>query len=170
MRPDEYHDSIYEIDFALLHQKGIKYLLIDIDNTLVEHNGISVTTRLRDWFKRLIEDGFSICIVSNNKHLRVSKFSGEFTVPFVALAGKPRKSAFRKALALLGAEKHNTAVIGDQIFTDVLGGNRAGLYTLLVVPVGKHELKSTQFARMIERRLLTFFGLRGADGNRTRAL
>ena len=159
LHPDAFCESIYHIDTKALSDRGITNLLIDIDNTLVEWNGREVPERLIEWIDGLLEKGFSICALSNNQHFRVSKFAGSLGLPFVALAGKPRVGPYRKAMRLIGAGKNNTAVIGDQIFTDVFGGNRAGLHTILVSPIGRDGLWWTRQVRKIESRFLAGVGV-----------
>lgn len=160
-RPDEYLASIFYIDLDQMKQKGIKGLIIDIDNTLVEWGEKTADRRLLDWFQLLEEKGFRACILSNNTKDRVVTFTERIRVPAVYRAGKPRKRAFGRAMKMMGTCSSNTAVIGDQILTDIFGGNRMGLYTILVVPVGSREFITTKIMRRIERRILKALLCRG---------
>lgn len=96
-----------------------------------------------------------ICIVSNTRYPgRLRRLAEKLQVPFVKGRLKPRKSAFRPALELLGVAPERAAVIGDQIFTDILGGNRLGLYTILVRPLSRREFFGTKISRIFERMIL----------------
>jgi len=154
LTPVEYHQSIYEIDFERLRARGIRGLIFDLDNTLVEWQGMTPGGDLAAFLERIRRLGFEVCIVSNNHPERVEGFSLKFGIPSIGNAGKPRRRAFRAALELLGTSVHQTAVIGDQVFTDILGGNRLGLYTILVVPINKREFIGTRLVRRLERWVL----------------
>lgn len=150
VKPDYYHTSVYDIDLGLLKDKGIKNLLVDLDNTLVPWGEDVVDSKLMEWLDSLSEKGFNVCVLSNNKEERAAGLCGVFGIPYVAFAKKPLKKAFRNGLAKLGARKNETAVIGDQMFTDILGGNLSGLSTILVVPLSKKEFWGTKIARFAE--------------------
>ncbi|WP_425448625.1 YqeG family HAD IIIA-type phosphatase [Dethiothermospora halolimnae] len=152
--PDLYVDSIFQIDFDNLKEKGIKSLIIDIDNTLVAWDKESAPDSVIKWFDKIKKMGFNICLVSNNTEDRVVKFNENLSLYAVHRATKPRKKPFLDALSYLKTTVKETAMIGDQIFTDVLGGNRVGLYTILVVPIAGKEFIWTKFIRNIERLVL----------------
>jgi HAD superfamily phosphatase (TIGR01668 family) len=99
--------------------------------------------------------------VSNNSGPRVSEFASKVGIPFIPKASKPRRKGFREAMAMLGVAPEKTVVIGDQIFTDVLGGNRSGAHTILVVPIDPREFFLTQIVRKVERRVLRYFHRKG---------
>ena len=101
-----------------------------------------------------------MCLVSNNKKDRVSNFGRILGVPALSKARKPRRRAFREAMRIMNTRPETTAVIGDQIFTDVLGGNRLGLYTILVVPLSKQEFIGTRCMRHLERVVLKILARR----------
>lgn len=149
--PDMYVPSIYYIDFHELRRRGIKSFIIDLDNTLVEATCAEATPRLMNWLEEIQELGFQVIIVSNNSKARVTQFCHPLNVPFIYTAKKPLSSAFRKALEQLGTQKHETVVVGDQLLTDVLGGNRMGLFTILVVPMSSEEGFFTRINRRMER-------------------
>jgi HAD superfamily phosphatase (TIGR01668 family) len=154
LQPNLAVDSIFHIDLAVLRKKGIKYLLIDMDNTITEWNNHCLPDRAIEWFQRLDDFGIKACLVSNNTESKVNQVAKALGVPSVGKAQKPRKKAFRKAMELLGARRENTAMVGDQIFTDVLGGNRLGLFTILVIPVSTKEFFGTKFVRLLEKIIL----------------
>lgn len=156
-RPAVIYPSIYAIDLDLLKKKGIKALIFDLDNTLVEWGSPVAHAELVAWFNHLEEEGFRACLLSNNYPPRVQFFATALGIPAIHRAGKPRRRSFRAALELLGAAPSEAAVIGDQLFTDVFGGNRLGLHTILVPPLSRREFIGTRLVRKIEALLLKHF-------------
>ena len=129
-------DSIYDIDISALKAAGISLLLADLDNTLVPYGVPLPTDEVRAWHKRLEENGILLFVLSNNRRPnRPRIFSEGLNVPFIGHAGKPKVGSFYKAMEQMGVNAEQTALVGDQIFTDVLGGNRAGVTTILVKPI-----------------------------------
>ncbi|MCL2874355.1 MAG: YqeG family HAD IIIA-type phosphatase [Defluviitaleaceae bacterium] len=137
--PKEYHPSVLNINYDKLYSQGIKNIIFDIDNTLVTFNVLTPTEEISNLFAALKKCGFSICILSNNNEKRVGDFSTPLDVKFIHKAGKPGTKGALKALKLLSADPKNTAIIGDQIFTDTWCGNQLGLYTILVEPVSRTQ-------------------------------
>ncbi len=144
-----------------LRAAGIKAVILDLDNTIVPWRGRTPARELFAWLDRFREADMPICIVSNNGSERVWKFADTIRVPAIPNARKPGRKAFRQALALLGTKPSETAVIGDQLFTDVLGGNRLGLFTILVQPIDQREFIGTRLVRQVERRVLAWLRKRG---------
>ncbi|SEN03252.1 hypothetical protein SAMN05444955_10532 [Lihuaxuella thermophila] len=161
MIPDMYAQSIYTIDFHELQRRGIKSVIVDLDNTLVESTRPDATPRLIEWLDEVKHMGFQVIIVSNNTKTRVSQFATPLQIPYIHTAKKPLSQAFRKALQMMGSNKEETVVIGDQLLTDVLGGNRMGLYTILVTPVSNVDGFFTRINRQIERLVFRWMEKRG---------
>lgn len=151
--PDAYHSSIFEIDPVSLKDAGIRGLLIDLDNTLLPRNEREIPQDLKDWILSIQESGLPICVVSNNWGLRVSNVAAELNLPLVAKARKPLRGAFLKGMKVIETGELETAVVGDQIFTDIYGGNRLNLYTILVVPMSSDHVL-TKILRFFERIIL----------------
>ena len=129
------HD-IYEITGAALERRGIRLLLADLDNTLVPYGVPLPDERLKGWRDDLNAHGVTLFILSNNRHEdRPRIFSEGLGVPYIGHAGKPKTPSFIKAMERMGVTKEQTAIVGDQIFTDVLGGNLAGVSAILVEPI-----------------------------------
>ncbi len=149
--PDHYYDSIFDIDLAELKQDGIKGIVLDLDNTIIARNSSVATEELKVWLQKVEAEGFKACILSNNWKQRVAGVAAQVRLPLVARAAKPRKGAFKRAMEVLGTHGDETVVVGDQIFTDVFGGNLAGLHTILVVPMSNHEAFHTRFLRQLEK-------------------
>lgn len=163
MTPAEFRPSIYAIDLTRLQQRGIRALIVDLDNTLVPWADPNPTAELQSWLKRVRASGLGVCIVSNARTRRVTAFAEKLGVPCIPAAIKPFRRGFRAALACLGTCATETAVVGDQVFTDVLGGNRLGLYTILVQPVSNHEFFGTRLVRLAERIVLGWLGRRSPE-------
>jgi len=145
-------DSIYEIDLNALRKQGIQGIITDLDNTLVGAREPDATPELIRWLQQLDEHGFRVVIVSNNHLPRVERFAKPLGMPFVHRAKKPTLAPFRKALSLLNLSHEQVVVIGDQMMTDVYGGNRMGLYTILVKPIApQDEGLGTRINRRLEK-------------------
>lgn len=154
LTPDLYVESVLKLNLEKLKQKNIKGLIIDIDNTLVSWEIKYASEKTKEWLLNLEKEGFKVCLVSNNTEDRVVTFNEELKLPAIHRASKPRIGAFKRAMKIMDTKIENTAVIGDQIFTDVLGGNRMRLFTVLVVPIEGKEFWWTTFVRKIERHVL----------------
>lgn len=159
--PDLFVKSIYDIDYNGLQHRGVKAIITDLDNTLVESDRAEATPDLVDWLGRLQSMGFRVIIVSNNNKTRVAKFARPLNVPYIHAARKPFHTPFRKALTRLETSVEQTVVIGDQLLTDVLGGNLFGLYTILVVPVAEQEGFWTKVNRSVEKMAFRWMDKRG---------
>lgn len=154
LKPDIYLNTVYELDIAVLKQKGIRAIIVDIDNTLVAWDTRLPDEKVNELVGRLVAEGFKICILSNNSRKRVEEFNKGLKLPAIYKALKPGKAAFRRAMKLMEARVSETAVIGDQLFTDILGGNRLGLFTVLVAPISSKEFLWTRLVRMVEKSVL----------------
>ena len=129
------HD-IYELSGEALARRGFKLLLADLDNTFVPYGVPLPDERLKAWRDELAHHGVTLFILSNNRHEnRPRIFAEGLGVPYIGHAGKPRTRSFYRAMERLGVAKAQTAIVGDQVFTDVLGGNRAGVSAILVRPI-----------------------------------
>ncbi|MXQ53506.1 YqeG family HAD IIIA-type phosphatase [Shimazuella alba] len=167
--PNQYVPSIYKINLLELKEKGIKSIIVDLDNTLVESDRKDATPLLIEWLQHTQHLGFQVMIVSNNNETRVSEFAIPLQIPFIHKARKPLSSSFRRALIELETDPNCTVMVGDQLLTDVLGGNRIGLYTILVVPMSKTEGFFTKVNRRVERLVFRWMDKRGLlarEGNK----
>ncbi|WP_053959242.1 YqeG family HAD IIIA-type phosphatase [Sulfobacillus thermosulfidooxidans] len=151
LQPRLFLTSIFDLDLARLHDRGVRGLIMDLDNTLVGWNRPDLSQELKMWFQDVRAHGFKMCIVSNNMTERVEQFAEKVGVMAIPKAAKPRRRSFRLAMRKMGTTRHNTAVIGDQVFTDILGGNRLRLFTILVHPIDTHEYWTTRLVRKLER-------------------
>ncbi|WP_026475844.1 YqeG family HAD IIIA-type phosphatase [Alkaliphilus transvaalensis] len=154
LTPDLFVESVFHLNLEQLKKRNIKGLIIDIDNTLVAWDIKYASEETKQWLLSLQKEGFQVCLVSNNTEDRVVKFNEALNLQAIHRAVKPRRGAFKRAMEMMKTNVNNTAVIGDQIFTDVLGGNRMGLYTILVIPIESKEFWWTEFVRKIEKHVL----------------
>ncbi|WP_324603078.1 YqeG family HAD IIIA-type phosphatase [Calidifontibacillus oryziterrae] len=159
--PDEHVKDIFKIKAEELKKRGIKGVITDLDNTLVEWDRPEATPELKKWFQEMKEQGIIITIVSNNNQERVKQFSDPIGVDYIYEARKPMGRAFRKALKDMKLKKEEIVVVGDQLLTDVLGGNRSGMHTILVVPVAQTDGFFTRINRKIERSILNYMRKKG---------
>lgn len=159
--PDLHVSSIYQIDIQALKNRGIKGIITDLDNTLIEWNRPQATPKLMEWLNGLEQEGFKVIVVSNNNQTRVSSFAEPLGIPYIHRAKKPTSSSFHEALKKLELSSTEAVMIGDQMLTDIFGGNRLGLYTILVVPVAETDGFFTKFNRFLERRALSWLRKKG---------
>ncbi len=152
--PDLYINGIRDITAELLKKNRILGLILDIDNTLVPNHVADADENAAEWIGKMKAAGFKLCIVSNASKKRVVRFNDRLQLNAVHRAMKPGTQAFLKAGRIMGIGNENIAVVGDQIFTDVYGGNRAGMFTILVRPIDKRESKLVRFKRIFEKRVL----------------
>ncbi|MCL5116611.1 MAG: YqeG family HAD IIIA-type phosphatase [Firmicutes bacterium] len=154
LQPQLFVQSIYDIDLPRLIDRGVKGLILDLDNTLVGWNQPTASDELMLWLSQVRQHQLKTCIVSNNLSDRVEAFSRHIGVMAIAKAAKPRRRAFRLAMRKMGTHHQETAVVGDQIFTDILGGNRLQLFTILVKPMSEREFWTTQMVRRLEKMVM----------------
>jgi len=147
--------SVQEVTPSLLAELGLEAVLVDVDDTLLAARESDVDPSVYAWFATLRGAGVKVAILSNGTPARVAAIAAQAGVPALSMAGKPFRRAFRRGLRLLGGvEPSRTAMVGDQLFTDVLGARSAGLKTVLVQPLSPGKLPHTRLARRLERLVL----------------
>jgi HAD superfamily phosphatase (TIGR01668 family) len=154
LTPDLYLRTVRDIDLDALKARGVDTLLMDLDNTLLPRDSSIVPSEIVAWAAELAEKDFTVCLVSNNWHERVREVAQELGFSLVAKAVKPLPFAFLRALKLVCSTRRRSAIVGDQMFTDVLGGKLLGVMTILVLPLSHSDLPHTLILRRIERVLL----------------
>ena len=155
--PQSYYKSVYSISIKQLHERNIKGIIFDIDNTLAPYDIKYPDEKVKGFFSMLEKEGFKISLVSNNKGNRVEVFNSELNLPAVSRAGKPRLKGLIKAMKLMGTETATTAFVGDQVFTDVWAGNRMGVYTILVKPISERDEWTVKLKRGLEKQVLKVY-------------
>ncbi|MDK2896521.1 MAG: putative phosphatase [Candidatus Atribacteria bacterium] len=155
--PNLWVEGLADISLDSLKEKGISGLILDLDNTLVDWDSRQISPSVVNWVRESKGKGFQVFIVSNGLAERVEYFSQILKVPGISLAKKPRRVALRKALATMELTREEVALVGDQVFTDVWGGNRLGVYTILVRPTTSKEFIWTRMVRQLEGFILKKF-------------
>ena len=156
------HHGVTEIQISELKEQGIEAVLLDLDNTLTRWQSHEVSDEIAAWLTELKAAGLKLCLISNTRFgRRLKKMSEELDIPYVRKAWKPRRKGFREALNELEVAPERAVMIGDQMFTDVLGANRSGIYSIMVKPMAHREFVGTKFSRMVEKPLLAWFRKRG---------
>lgn len=129
-------DSIYELTGESLRQAGISLLLADLDNTLIPYGETMPGEALRQWLKDLNAHRVTLFLLSNSrKATRAPNFAKALGIDYLCHAGKPKVGGYHAAMERCGAQPRECAMVGDQIFTDTLGANRAGIRSILVQPI-----------------------------------
>ena len=151
--PSEWLESAYDVDYEAMYKKGYRNIIFDIDNTLVFHGAPQNEASLK-LLNRLKELGFKILFLSNNKEPRVRSFAEPVDAMYIHKAGKPGKKGYLTAVEMMGGTLENTFFVGDQLFTDVWGAKRSGLYNILVKPLNSREEIQIVLKRILERIVL----------------
>ncbi len=154
LMPDERFATFEGADPEFLRAAGIRALLLDIDNTLEPYENPEPGEAVRAWLASLSDAGIGVAFVSNNNAERVGRFNRDLGYPAFPKARKPLGKFIRRAMRALGAKPEETALMGDQIFTDVLAAHLAGLRAYLVPPIRDKRDALTRFKRRLERPIL----------------
>ena len=164
--PDIYVSSAYEIDFQKYYDSGYRGILFDIDNTLVPH-GAPADGRSIALIGKLKKMGFRILFLSNNKEPRVKMFNDAVGADYIYKAGKPGIKSYLQAMEILKTDVKTTLFVGDQLFTDVWGARRAGIFSILVQPIDKKEEIQIVLKRYLEKIVLAVYKRRGIKDRTT---
>ena len=163
--PYEYAESVFTIDYHKLLDMGFEAVIFDIDNTLV-HHGDGSTPKVDALFAGIQKLGLKTLLLSNNNEERVQMFIENIDTPYIHLADKPNPGGYEKALEILGVEKSKAVMVGDQVFTDILGANRCGMASILVKYIrlpGKIKIGKR---RRVEQLILACYRLHKKSQNR----
>lgn len=159
--PDLWVETPDAIDLQALARLGIRCLLVDIDNTLVPWGQGHVGDEAYHFVERARQAGLALVVLSNARRSRRASVAAALGVPSAPRGFKPLPSSFVRAARVVGCQPREAAVVGDQIWTDVLGGKLAGMYTVLVDPIWDREHLMTRLARHFERAFLKYMARRG---------
>jgi HAD superfamily phosphatase (TIGR01668 family) len=152
--PDYYLNSVLDIEPQWLLAHGKDCVLIDLDNTLLPRDTSVISPEILAWAQRLRAADIGVCLISNNWHERVHSAARELNFALVSKAVKPLPPAFLLALRRIGGKRRRAVVIGDQIFTDMLGAKLLGITSMLVLPLAVHDLPHTLLLRKFEALIL----------------
>ena len=152
--PKLYFDKITDITVEILEKNHIKGLMLDVDNTLIDYKK-DILPGLDTWIEKIKQSGIKCIILSNsNKKEKVKMVADSLKIPYIFFATKPLKRGFKKAKSILNLEYKEIAAIGDQIFTDIIGANRLGMFSILVKPINERDLPITRIKRPIEKKTI----------------
>ena len=152
--PKEYLNSVKDISIELLDKNNIKGLILDVDNTLISLDK-KMPAGIVEWVKNLKANGIKVCILSNsNKIDKVEAVAKLIETPYIFFGKKPLKSGFLRAQNILKLKAENIAVVGDQIFTDVIGANRCKMFSILVKPIEEKDYLITKIKRPLEKMII----------------
>lgn len=148
--PNIFLNNVKEITYELLQKNGIKGLILDVDNTLIDYYK-NMPEGIEQWCKDLQSKNIKFCIASNsNKKSKVKDVSQKLGIPYIFFAKKPLKGGLNKARQIMELQPNEVAVVGDQIFTDILGANRCKMFSILVEPIKEKDIFITIIKRPIE--------------------
>lgn len=154
LRPKYRFQRITEIPVSFFTEHSFQTVLLDVDNTLTTYHGTEPIEGLETWLQNLKKNGLTVVIVSNSKEQQIRPFAEKLGLPFVAPGLKPLSHGYRKARKKYAFQKKKTVTIGDQLFTDILGGNLYGISTVLVTPILLETQRSYRIKRWLENRIL----------------
>ncbi len=155
LKPQYIINSITDITVEFLKENNITALLLDVDNTMsVAHGDKTLREGLPEWLSEMKENGISLMILSNAKKKRAVRFADSVGLPAVCLAAKPLPFGYFKAAKLLRTKRKNIAMVGDQVFTDIMGGKLSGVKTILVTDITPEDKLNFRIKRNLEKKLL----------------
>jgi len=152
--PDKHVKKVEDISYEELKSKNIKAILLDIDNTIINYER-EIKENVVEWIKKAKQYDIEICLLSNNTQKKVEEIANKLNIKYIYNSGKPGKKGYLKAMKLLNVKNTEIATVGDQIFTDVYGGNRLNMHTILVEPIEVKDLLITKVKRPLEKLVLT---------------
>ena len=155
--PKIYLNNVKEITLEYLNKNNIKGLILDVDNTLIDYDE-QMLEGTEEWCNNLKQNGIKFCIVSNsNRTKKVRNVAQKLNIHYINLAFKPSKKGLLKAKKILNIENKNIAVVGDQIFTDVIGANRCKMHSILVKPIKEKDIFITLIKRPLENFIIKIY-------------
>ena len=163
LKPHIKLDRITEITPDALKKRNIKALILDVDNTLSTHHGTKIVEGFEEWKKKMSDSGIKLMVLSNSLKHRIEPFSKKIKLPFISSGLKPLPMGFLRAVKKLGVKRKNAAIVGDQIFTDVLGGNISGVKTILLTPIKPEKQLRFRFKRKLEKLIFKLHNIKKTE-------
>lgn len=160
LKPNIKLHGITDITVEILNKFNIKALLLDVDNTMSTHHGQALTEGLLEWIDRMNKNGIKLMVLSNSKRKRIEPFAARISLPFISLGCKPLPTGYLRGVRALGEKRKNVAIVGDQIFTDVLGGNLVGVKTVLLTPIKPEDGLSFKIRRNLEKKIYKHYNIK----------
>lgn len=153
-KPNIKLERVTDITLELLKKYKITSLILDVDNTLSTHHGQVLTDGLEAWLKTMNENRIKMTVLSNSTSKRLEPFAKKIGLKYISLGLKPLPFGYLRALRRLNSKRYETAIVGDQLFTDVLGGNLVGLKTILLTPIKPETSLRFRMKRKVEAFLI----------------
>lgn len=153
-KPNIKLDRVTDITLEVLKKYNINSLILDVDNTLSTHHGQVLTDGLPEWLNLMKENGIKLTVLSNSTSKRLEPFAQKIGLDYISLGLKPLPFGYWRALKRLGSKRRETAIVGDQIFTDVMGGNIVGVKTVLLTPIKPETSLRFRMKRKVEAFLI----------------
>lgn len=163
LKPTVKLNRITDITADMLKKFNIKALLLDVDNTMSTHHGTVLVDGLTDWISEMLQNGIKLIVLSNSKKKRISPFAEKIGLPFISLGCKPLPFGYIRGAKSLSEKLKNTAIVGDQIFTDVLGGNAVGVKTILLTPIKLEDGLSFKIRRKLEKSVYKHYKIKNYE-------
>lgn len=163
LKPDVKLERVTDIKLETLKKYNISALILDVDNTLSTHHGQHLTDGLAEWINYMQDGGIILTILSNSNKDRVEPFANKIGLDFESLGLKPLPFGFLRVIKKLGLKKRNTAIVGDQIFTDILGGNFVGIKTVLLTPILLEDGISFKIRRRLEKLIFKIYKIKNTE-------
>lgn len=151
LKPKIKLEKVTDITIEILNKYGITALILDVDNTLSTHHGQVLTEGLPEWLDLMRQNGIKMTVLSNSNSKRLTPFAKKIGLDFISLGLKPLPFGYIRALKRLGTKKSETAIVGDQLFTDIMGGNFVGITTVLLTPIKLETSLRFRSKRRVER-------------------
>ena len=162
-RPTIKIPRVTDISTQLLKKYDITALILDVDNTLSTHHGEVLTDGLEEWLSYMKDSGIKLTVLSNSKESRVAPFAKKIGLDFISLGLKPLPFGYIRAVKKLGVKRKNAAIVGDQIFTDIIGGNTVGVKTVLLTPIKPEDGWSFKLRRKLEKFLIKYLSIKDTE-------
>lgn len=163
LKPKIKLDRITEITVSMLKKRNIKALILDVDNTLSTHHGMVLLDGLKEWISTMQKNGIMLTVLSNSTEKRVKPFANKIGLSYISLGLKPLSMGFLRAIKQLNVKRNEVAVVGDQIFTDTLGGNILGLTTILLTPIKPETSLRFKTKRKVEKLVFKLYKIKKTE-------
>lgn len=164
LKPNIKFHGITDITVEVLNKYDINALLLDIDNTMSTHHGTVLTDGLTDWLAAMQQSGIKLMVLSNSKRFRVEPFAKRIGLPYISTACKPLPLGYLRGVKAFEEKRKNVAIVGDQMFTDVLGGKVVGVKTILLTPIKPEDGWSFKLRRRLEKWLYKKYDIKDYEG------
>ncbi len=163
LKPKIKVERVTNITPQILKKYDINALILDVDNTLSTHHGQILTDGLLEWIDLMKQNGIFLTVLSNSKEKRVKPFAEKINLEYISLGLKPLPFGYLRAMKKYSLKRKNTAIVGDQIFTDILGGNLVGIKTVLLTPIKPEDGLSFKIRRRLEKVIFKLYKIKNTE-------